>query len=542
MASVRAYPTTAVWTAIRPCTIRTMMPFLYHTRTLSPARHLQKSIVQFLQSAPVHSRRCLHDSSIPMSRTSAYSKLNRRVYKPSNFHNGDVERLEGRNGGTIPWEDSSRVMDMDEEQRAFITRIRGLPFDDDENFDDMRFPDESDPFADEDIFNDIQEERVTSTESTEATARPVRESTITITERHAFERIFADIMARSKSTGAETVQSSSPPINQAAVLTKQSARGRKAKESARSIMDEAAYTGFSRQTKSINSRLGSKTQEELKANVDQYPIPLRAAAARALGLVSGKPIELLQEEIISNADELENIRQPERERVESLMRNAKTDIELWRVMEAEVFSLVGKLGLEEKPKVQDEITKSRARKRKKDASEVAKDDGSATADDNRPLDLNIYGPLYPSHVLLGLRLLDRSFAKPSPLVLNVLPRIKSLGIVSHVLGASTAFYNELLRISWIRFDDFLGVSKLLNEMEQAGLEFDDETLNIVNEINQAQLKVRKGDRGSVLQALWSMPEFAPGKFRDWKEKIQASIEEQGTGNSDEVVWDTQKWR
>jgi hypothetical protein len=138
--------------------------------------------------------------------------------------------------------------------------------------------------------------------------------------------------------------------------------------------------------------------------------------------------------------------------------------------------------------------------------------------------------------LLGLRLLDRSFAKPSPLVLNVLPRIKSLGIVSHVLGASTAFYNELLRIYWIRYDDFLGVSKLLNEMEQAGLEFDEETLNIVNEIYHAQLKVRKGDRGSVLQALWSMPEFAPGKFRGWKEKIQASVEEQEADNSDKVAW------
>ena len=408
---------------------------------------------------------------------------------------------------------------MDEEQKAFITRIRGIPFDDGENFSE-----ESDPFADED--NDKQEDPNTSPEPT---TRPVRESTITNTERHAFERIFADILSRSKSAGAEAAPISPPPNNKAAVLTKQSARGRKAKESARSIMDEATNTVSSRRI---------KTPEELRADVDQYPIPLRAAAARALGLVSGKSTESLQEEIISNADELENIRQPERERVESLMRNAMTDIELWQVMEAEVFALVSKLGLEEKTKVQDESTRPRRRKRKKEASEVAKDDVTATADTNQPLDLSIYGPLYPSHVLLGLRLLDRSFEKPSPLVLNVLPRIKSLGIVSHVLGASTAFYNELLCIYWIRYDDFLGVSKLLNEMEQAGLEFDEETLNIVDEINHAQLKVRKGDRGIVLQALWSLPEFAPGKFRGWKEKIQASVEEQGTDNSDEGAWGT----
>jgi hypothetical protein len=428
-----------------------------------------------------------------------------------------VERFDGRNGDGVPWEGISGQDYMDEGKRPAITENRGIPFGDGENFDDMKFSDDSDPFADEDLFNDNLEEPDISTE---AMTRPIRESTITVTEKYAFERIFADIIARSKTAVAGATSSSGPSNNQAAVLTKKSIRGRKAKESLRSIMEEA-----------------TKTQEELRANVYKYPIPLRAAAARALGLASTKSTESLQDEIIGNADELENIRQPERERVESLMRDAKTDIELWQVMEAEVFALVAKLGLEEKPKVQAGDTKPRARKNKKKAPEEANNDVPATAGSDQLLDLNIHGPLYPSHVLLGLRLLDRSFAKPSPLVLNVLPRIKSLGIVSHVLGASTALYNELLRIYWIRYDDFLGVSKLLNEMDQAGLEFDEETLNIVNEINQAQLKVRRGDRGAVLQALWSMPEFAPGKFRGWKEKIQTSIEERGAESS-EVAWGT----
>jgi Mtf2 family len=430
-----------------------------------------------------------------------------------------VERFEGHNGvDGVPWEGISGQVYMDEGKRPAITENRGTPFDDGENFDDMKFSDDSDPFTDEDLFNgNLEEPEI----STEAMARPVRESTITVTEKYAFERIFADIIARSKTAGAGATSSSGPPNNQAVVLTKKSIRGRKAKESLRSIMKEA-----------------TKTQEELRANVYKYPIPLRAAAAKALGLASAKPTESLQDEIIGNTDELENIRQPERERVESLMRDAKTDIELWQVMEDEVFALVAKLGLEEKPKIQAGDTKPRARKNKKKAPEEANNDVPATAGSGQLLDLNIHGPLYPSHVLLGLRLLDRSFAKPSPLVLNVLPRIKSLGIVSHVLGASTALYNELLRIYWIRYDDFVGVSKLLNEMDQAGLEFDEETLNIVNEINQAQLKVRRGDRGAMLQALWSMPEFAPGKFRGWKEKIRASIEERGTESPDEVAWGT----
>jgi hypothetical protein len=535
MASIRSHSKTAIWNATRPGTIRTLVPFLYQTRTLSSVRYRLKTTRQFFQFEPARFRRGLHHSNIPISKVGVSSKPNRRVYKPSRFDNGDVKRLEGRNGDGIPWEGSLGVMDMDKERRAFMKDDQGIPFDDGEIFDDMIFSDESDPFADEDIFNDNVEEPDTSTEPA---ARPVRESTITITERHAFERIFADIMARSKSADGGAVPNSPLLTNQPAILTKQSARGKKAKESLRSIMDEATKASSKSRGKIIDNRPASKTPEELRADVNQYPIPLRAAAAEALGLVSGRSAEPLQDEIASNADELENIRQPERERVEILMRDAKTDTELWRVMEAEVFALVGKLGLEEKPKLQDESTKPRARRRKKEASKVAKGDVTATVNTEQPLDLNIYGPLYPSHVLLGLRLLDRSFAKPSPLVLNVLPRIKSLGIVSHVLGASTAFYNELLRIFWIRYDNFLGVSKLLNEMDQAGLEFDEETLNIVNEINQAQMRVRRGDRGSVLQALWSMPEFAPGKFRGWKEKIQASIEEQGTDNHDEVAWRT----
>ncbi len=427
-------------------------------------------------------------------------------------------------------------MDVKERGRAFVTENRGIPFDDGENFSDTIFSDEFDPFADEDMFNDNLEASETLHESA---ARPARESTITITERHAFERIFADIMARSKSVGAGMTPSSASSNNEPALLKKQSIRGRTAKEPfSRSPVEEETKTPYTHHGISFDSRLATKTPEELRADVDRYPIPLRAAAAKALGLVSARSAEPLKDEIISNANELENIRQPERERVESLMHDAKTDIELWQVMEAEVFALVQKLGLAEKSKVHAEGKKPRARRNSKQASETVKNDVPAPAGSDQPLDLNIYGPLYPSYVLLGLRLLDRSFAKPSPLVLNVLPRIKSLGIVSHVLGASTAFYNELLRIFWIRYEDFLAVSKLLNEMEQAGLEFDAETLDIVNQINQVQLKVRRGDRGSVLQALWTMPEFAPGKFRVWKEKIQASIEGRGTEGSDDTAWRT----
>jgi len=95
--------------------------------------------------------------------------------------------------------------------------------------------------------------------------------------------------------------------------------------------------------------------------------------------------------------------------------------------------------------------------------------------------------------------------------------------MSHVLGASTALYNELIRVMWYRNDDFVGVLDLLSEMEQVGLDFDEETLDIVTDIHKMQMRTRRGLHGEHLQILWSLPEFASGKFKDWRAKIQESL-------------------
>lgn len=514
----------AMWADTQSAMTRTPIPFLYQKRTLSSKRSLRNTTSQPFEFAPPSAQRFLHNSNIPISCVRTPSKPNKRLPKPSHTHNIDSNGSRSRNIDGIPWQPSSGVMNKN--RGPFIAKNQGIPFEYDEDY-DMNFSSEGDPFAEEDIFNDNSGE---PEGSGKPTMLPARESTITMAERHAFERIFADIMARSKSTKSRLAPGSTPSP---ATPTWQSPGQGKIKESVNSIMDRALEDRSARKANSFTWPPKTKTQEELRADVHKYPIPLRAAAAKALGLVSGRSIELLEDEKTSNVDQLENIRQPERERVESLMRAAKTDIELWQVMEKEAFALVDKLGLKEKPKAQEENKKTR---RKNRTLEESKNTTTPTQGGDQPLDLTIYGPLYPSHVLLGLRLLDRSFAKPSPLVLNVLPRIKSLGIVSQVLGASTALYNELLRIHWFRYDDFLGAIRLLSEMDQAGLEFDEETLSVVNEITQMQIRVRRGDKGRVLQALWSMPEFAPGKFKVWGDKIQASLDERKTDPSNEVAW------
>jgi hypothetical protein len=357
-----------------------------------------------------------------------------------------------------------------------------------------------------------------------------RGSTITIAERHAFQKIFSDIFESSQrsSSKKEDLFSDSDTETDAGQGNQQ-----KAKSKLNNILTSAMR------------RERPKTQEGMEAAVGRYPPALRAAAARAMGLIDD---EANHEEATSrrgkalDTEQLEALREPERARVEGLMKNAQSDFELWEIMEKEVFPLIKKLGLEDAPKVQDAVVhkgvKNKKERRKKSTTEALPEEKGPLKPNQTPVSekdngispLSLYGPLYPSYILLGLRLLDRGFAKPSPLALSILPRIKSLGFISHVLGASTQFYNELLRVYRYRQDDFRGMVNLLAEMENSALDVDEETLEIVLDVMRTQLSVHRGEKGPAIQALWSMAEFAPNKFRAIRDSIQRSIDDRKEAN------------
>jgi Mtf2 family len=507
-----------------------MLPFLYQTRTLCSRGHFQPTPAQVRRSLHISSAYCGRRSSASIRYEDQVAVGWRHKEPPSQNSNKQlredaedprrdrsvVRKVLSPDDGLLTRretnESNNAAMKSERTRGSRITTQESIPFEGGEDLDEIPFSSLPDSFENDEIFDgDLGESDFPG----ETVPRPARDSTITIGERHAFERIFADIMARSKTGSERPGQESSAGDNQPFITTKPTSRRKKTPDTLDFIIDDALKSAEGVQLSSSDTWSGKKSQEELRTDVNRYPASLRAAAAKALGLVSARSPQHSQEEERDSIDGLEEIRQPERQRVENLMRAATTDTELWQIMEEEVFSLIERLGLGKKSAPNEENKKPRTRK---------------------PLDRSVYGPLYPSHLLLGLRLLDRSFAKPSPLALNVLPRIKSLGIISQVLGASTALYNELLRIYWSRHDDFLGVLKLLAEMDQAGLDLDEETLSIVNEINQMQLRVRRGDKGPALQALWSMPEFAPGKFKAWKKKIQDLMEERNFDASDELAW------
>ncbi|CAL3971870.1 hypothetical protein PZA11_005135 [Diplocarpon coronariae] len=411
--------------------------------------------------------------------------------------------------------------------------------------------------------------------------RRTRDSTITESERAAFQKIFSDIFERSKRTGSNLGASndgtfeSSDKYNEG---SDKSSPGLTETDDRFNIQKDSKLNAKLKLNHILSMAMQRtvQTRAQMEAAIEKYPPPLQAAAAKAMGYVEG---EMEQQSQFSrgllDAEELETLRGPERARVEGLMSAASTDFELMEIMEKEVFSLISKLGLGDTQTAQPVVQHSEALPRKKKpkgwkkaelralreqkaskakgkpaeiqeatppntstggnfgtgvSSETALPSTTTAGDLERGVSpLALYGPLYPSYLLFGLRLLDRSFAKPSPLTLSILPKIKSLGFISHVLGASTQFYNELLRIYRYRYDDLSGMRTLLNEMEQAALDFDKDTFFIVCDVADLQFSIYRGDKGSTMKALWTMPEFAhtngPRSFRNWKRRIWHAVHE-----------------
>ncbi|POS83212.1 hypothetical protein EPUL_005342 [Erysiphe pulchra] len=378
-------------------------------------------------------------------------------------------------------------------------------------------------------------------------------STITPIEKRAFQKIFKDIFEKKQSREMLDVFGESfLPIEMDDQIEEQT-RQKVVNEKIDDIITKS-YVDI------------PMSVEDAYSKLQQYPPVLRASAAEAMGydkLITGEDTEIKSEnlnltndrknenpELFGNPKALkdkvhkrelekriEGIREVERERVEAKMRAATVDFDLWKVLDEEVFCLIEKLGLEDLQKPKGFISSSRmntesSRYFKTPTSEKPQPpvlqkieippNDLAAKHNISPLQL--YGPLYPYYLLLALRLLDRTFSRPSPLALALLPKIKSLGYISRVLGANIQFYNELLLIYRYRQNDFNGMLRLLEEMEMSSLTMNHETLDIVVQLNRVQDRVRQGYQGLGMSLLWGLPNFARGKFGPWRDYIREILE------------------
>ncbi|RYP44762.1 hypothetical protein DL768_008807 [Monosporascus sp. mg162] len=414
--------------------------------------------------------------------------------------------------------------------------------------------------------------------------KSVKRGTITPSERQIFERIFADIQARALKPSVEEGAAPSPSVS--------------ASRSAMLIMQQAAQdAGQARpDTVTAPALLAGAAKDRNKALL-RFPPQLRDAASKALNaIIPSARGEDREHAASADVDdgwkapphtfmrkfELDAKRFPERMRVEGLITSAKTDHELWDVLEKEVFTMPAKLGLGRKTDMERIATKpARGRKRKERLEAVVSSEGEsrsvaaelkagpkgitsetaseatlATTPDNtsestnaiasvvgeskdtqgpvppEEISLYIHGPLYPAYLLLALRQLDTAFHSSSPLALSVLPRVKELGLESYVLGVSTPFYNELLQIYWSRYGDLSGMLDLLEEMRHCGLYFDGQTSSILGRAQAAVRNLAEGRRygSSFGAAIMTMPQYERSvrdRIRHWHQTVDMSIQQRG---------------
>ncbi|KAK2039470.1 hypothetical protein LZ31DRAFT_558741 [Colletotrichum somersetense] len=335
-------------------------------------------------------------------------------------------------------------------------------------------------------------------------------STITPTEKFIFQNIFADIAKRSgrpdpHAAAAAYQAKDDEPGPRDAILSKFPRSLRRAAQAALELRDAPGDVPFS-------SRISFKTEEQLREQ-DAVLEAQREQAAR----IEAAHNELRTQEVV---------------RLQALLDQCNTDVEVWDVLERDVFSMVAKLGISDgdqqvQPPPSQTATKGKGRPKRTQKEEEAA--VATTLPDPPALEMDAYGPLYSMHLLQGLKTLDQSFTRSSALALNVLPRVKELGLASYVLGVSTPFYNELASILWYRHGDTQAVLDVLDEMQFAGLSYDEQTLRLVDAIEMALASFRRGQLGIFSKAIGAMPGYnldVKSRVERYGRRVRRNVKEQ----------------
>ena len=167
----------------------------------------------------------------------------------------------------------------------------------------------------------------------------------------------------------------------------------------------------------------------------------------------------------------------------------QTDVELWRFLEKEIFSLLPHLEAYRRRARSTQSKDINSRRRislaggegvSRITSHIGRDEGVAIGGLPPPSEPPIYqtamlatfaGRYYGDLCTRAMREFRYRFAF-SPYALNVLPHIKSLGPISSVMGLSTPLYNEVIYQHFVQYRDYVAIADTFEEMENQGLQPD----------------------------------------------------------------------
>ncbi|KAI9797901.1 MAG: hypothetical protein M1833_005101 [Piccolia ochrophora] len=362
-----------------------------------------------------------------------------------------------------------------------------------------------------------------------------RISTITPSERATFRRIFSEIISSTKPPSPGQTSSASALFDEEdeddddeflpdgdetldsifATATRYPATNNDRRPHRRRPRDERNDLSF------------DPTSTTNDADLARYPPALRSYASRASRAVRH---ELASRATDSAAD-------PELARIETLLTSATTDIELWTVLEREVFSMIPPLeALLASPPHESETAKPPRRRgggrprRKAVSSSPSAGEGdpsssSSSAEEQTPppppndattitttttlpATTHLYAPL----LLLATRLLASPHFSSPTLALAVFRHVKALGALSRVLGGTAALYNEVMLVTWRVYGDAHGVAALLAEMERGGLAFDEGTRDVLEEVSG-------GWRDGGVQAGMEPARSGVARVERWKGRV-----------------------
>lgn len=214
------------------------------------------------------------------------------------------------------------------------------------------------------------------------------------------------------------------------------------------------------------------------------------------------------------------------------MNNAKTDFELWKTLRSHVFDDFEKLekaGLLEKRQAESESRDEPPPNNSASKNPKTKKKKKMTKAEKKKLhklpDADIFRANYPHLLVAAVQQLRRGFPTSS-LALTVLAETKALGLISYILGASTALYNESLDVLWSTYSDLGAVDKLLHEMDNGGIDFDGQTLALLDKVHEDCINMAGLPEGNMLGIIWRMDKSVREvrELGEWRDTVRHRLE------------------
>ncbi|KAK5704310.1 hypothetical protein LTR97_003328 [Elasticomyces elasticus] len=185
------------------------------------------------------------------------------------------------------------------------------------------------------------------------------------------------------------------------------------------------------------------------------------------------------------------------ERTNKLLDDAPTDILLWETLNKHVLNRAAYLRL-------DAVPPSTASTKTKEALMKFGKIRNKPSAKSKESELEILTTNFPQWLMRYLEICQKDFPT-SILPLNLLPTLHALGPSILALGASTQLYNAHLRLLIHHYPHHVpDFAKVLAEMDRLVYAFDEETLEIVDDVLKGVNRFQHGHAGPGPQALFKM--------------------------------------